>query len=748
MEGETVAWEIAVSDPAETSRRMRISQGDDSSERKDFVLSATNGVTIRDGYAYIPQGVTSFKLKVTAVVDGWGADRFERFTPGKNFAEGTEKLVLKLSAKAEEAKTLSVTIKESERRTVRLILKSMVPGVYGNQWVFQHMNDSKWWHELKKINVLKHVGEDEIDDFFGPLGRRIVKKDQTLGEYSFKLKEIAERRYEQYQTDIIFIGDKMNDVYSRYLSTNTVVGVSGSSSGMVSATEYLRDVYKLLKTTSLDIVGYEEVLKNADKSVTDTSVMGRLSKTLKILSKADLPINTYDQLRDAALSFQDSMSDAIAEIKRDMNSFMAQHKAAKKSESVQAMAALISQIIGGMGMIMASGSASFGAGFLSAGLKKAKSKRGDADLPASSEFFEIASKNADEMIALGDYGLTAVEFISSYILNQHSAGGFSYKWRSQRNNSSSRIAGIAEQIDDDELSASYDVMMKEFDEFLQGFGQFSEYVLTNTDREGMSVSNFRRGTKPDGQEYNKLYGSSAGFYFWEATTIGQRGHVDQKWEIPTSWFQLAPVVLDLDGDGFAFTPLAASAASYDANGDGDRERIAWVGKRDGILSYDKNDDGLISATDEISFVGYREGAKTDLEGLVAFDTNANGKLDAGDAQWGRFKVWTDTNGDGISDHGELVSLDEAGIASISLVSDKIQYEENDVTVFGIAEVERVDGTKINAADAAFAYKPNALDARLLQLKAAIAGMAPAGQGPGSVTQEAYQRTLVGAIAAA
>ncbi len=143
-----------------------------------------------------------------------------------------------------------------------------------------------------------------------------------------------------------------------------------------------------------------------------------------------------------------------------------------------------------------------------------------------------------------------------------------------------------------------------------------------------------------------------------------------------------PIVLDLDGDGVELIELEDSTAFYDINGDGYRERMAWASADDGFLAYDKDGDGTISAHDELSFVSYVEGARTDLEGLAHFDTNDDGVLDARDAEWGKFRVWRDLDQDGESDPGELQTLAEAGITSISLTSDGVEQTVAGNTVFG------------------------------------------------------------------
>lgn len=154
-----------------------------------------------------------------------------------------------------------------------------------------------------------------------------------------------------------------------------------------------------------------------------------------------------------------------------------------------------------------------------------------------------------------------------------------------------------------------------------------------------------------------------------------------------------PIILDLDGDGVELVPLDESTAFYDLNGDGYRERMAWASADDGFLAYDKDGDGRIAAHDELSFVGYAPGARTDLEGLRHFDTDGDGQLDPDDAEWDAFRVWRDLDQDGESDAGELSGLDEAGIRSISLTSDGKKRKVAGNTVFGEGRYVGGDGPR-------------------------------------------------------
>ena len=163
---------------------------------------------------------------------------------------------------------------------------------------------------------------------------------------------------------------------------------------------------------------------------------------------------------------------------------------------------------------------------------------------------------------------------------------------------------------------------------------------------------------------------------------------------------VTPVVLDLDGGGNAFSSLSAGIA-YDYSGDGVKTQTAWVAAGSAILAYDLNGDGIV--TDASEFVFGTDG-QTDLEALATnYDTNQDGVLDISDSTYGKFGVWIDADLDGVSDDGEFVTLTDAGISSIELISDGIVYQagEGDVTVFGNASFTRDDGSIGEVADAAF-----------------------------------------------
>jgi hypothetical protein len=143
---------------------------------------------------------------------------------------------------------------------------------------------------------------------------------------------------------------------------------------------------------------------------------------------------------------------------------------------------------------------------------------------------------------------------------------------------------------------------------------------------------------------------------------------------------LPPIVLDLDGDGVHLSSSANSGVSFDANGDGFRQRTGWFSAGDGVLALDRNGDGLINSGLEISFREDAVGAQSDLEGLAAYDSNENGMIDAGDDRYGDLIVWRDANQDGFSQSHELASLARHGIATINLTRSNVVQASADASV--------------------------------------------------------------------
>ncbi|WP_404712183.1 hypothetical protein [Sphingomonas sp. MMS24-J13] len=167
---------------------------------------------------------------------------------------------------------------------------------------------------------------------------------------------------------------------------------------------------------------------------------------------------------------------------------------------------------------------------------------------------------------------------------------------------------------------------------------------------------------------------------------------------------LPPIVLDLTGDGLELAPVSSSnIVSVDAAGN--MFRTAWVGPNNGILAYDRNGDGALNDSRDISFIRDKAGATTDLEGLSGWDTNGDGILDARDENFGKLLIWVDRNVDGRVEAGEAQSLQAMGIRSISLKGAPTGFDDSDTfdsVVHNTTNFTWADGSTGTAYDVSLA----------------------------------------------
>ena len=131
----------------------------------------------------------------------------------------------------------------------------------------------------------------------------------------------------------------------------------------------------------------------------------------------------------------------------------------------------------------------------------------------------------------------------------------------------------------------------------------------------------------------------------------------------------SPIILDLDGDGIE-TMAVGTGAYFDHNADGFAESTGWVGPDDGLLVWDRDGNGRIDSGRELfgneAILANGQQAANGFEALMELDTNADGLINDQDAVWANLKVWRDLDGDGYSTSNELLSLSDAGVASISI----------------------------------------------------------------------------------
>ncbi len=126
-----------------------------------------------------------------------------------------------------------------------------------------------------------------------------------------------------------------------------------------------------------------------------------------------------------------------------------------------------------------------------------------------------------------------------------------------------------------------------------------------------------------------------------------------------------PVLLDL-GNGLAVDPLSSSSFFVDLDGSGYLHRMASAGAGTGMLVLDVGGDGKISDAREFVFTEWDKSATGDLEAVRnVFDTNGNGRLDAGDARWSEFKVLVDGSSRQGPHRHEAVTIFEASTRKVA-----------------------------------------------------------------------------------
>lgn len=130
--------------------------------------------------------------------------------------------------------------------------------------------------------------------------------------------------------------------------------------------------------------------------------------------------------------------------------------------------------------------------------------------------------------------------------------------------------------------------------------------------------------------------------------------------------QCSPIVLNLGNGAFRFSG-ADDPVLFDLDIDGKPDRLTWTarGSEIAFLAIDHNLDGVIASGAEL--FGNRPGSFANgFETLKVYDSNHDDLIDHNDSVWPFLRLWTDVSHDGVSQAGELQTLDAAGVQGLSL----------------------------------------------------------------------------------
>lgn len=164
--------------------------------------------------------------------------------------------------------------------------------------------------------------------------------------------------------------------------------------------------------------------------------------------------------------------------------------------------------------------------------------------------------------------------------------------------------------------------------------------------------------------------------------------------------------MDLNGDGVSTTSVS-SGAHFDHNADNRAEATGWIAGADGLLVWDRNENGVIDNGkelfgDQMVLVGGAR-ASNGFEALKELDSNGDGVFSSSDSLFSKVGVWIDSNSNGISEASEIHKLYDVGVASINVdykVSSNLDAGGNDHRQLG--SYTKVDGSVLAIDDVWFA----------------------------------------------
>jgi hypothetical protein len=166
----------------------------------------------------------------------------------------------------------------------------------------------------------------------------------------------------------------------------------------------------------------------------------------------------------------------------------------------------------------------------------------------------------------------------------------------------------------------------------------------------------------------------------------------------------SPIVLDLNGSGIQ-TVGADAGYTFDMTADGLKEHVGWIADNNGFLARDINSDGIINDGGELfgNATNLASGAKAKdgFEALRDLDANNDDVINSKDQAFNDLKVWVDSNHDGVSQSGEVHSLQSLDIAQLNLNAVNTAVNSNGNWIIQDATYTTIDGKTHQMSDVWF-----------------------------------------------
>lgn len=137
----------------------------------------------------------------------------------------------------------------------------------------------------------------------------------------------------------------------------------------------------------------------------------------------------------------------------------------------------------------------------------------------------------------------------------------------------------------------------------------------------------------------------------------------------------SPILLDLAGNSHNLhLTSAGDGVRFDINATGQRVQVAWTraGSDMAFVVLDRNGNGSVDDGAELfGSATPLTGGSTAANGFIALtdlDVTSggpvDGRIDSRDPAYDSLRLWLDRNHNGVSEFGELLTLDEAGVTAI------------------------------------------------------------------------------------